>query len=69
VSRLCTSSPDPVELTTCVTPPSRAKNGELATRSRSARYGLDARSAGDVPTVPDLRAVRGSRGSLSMPKR
>ena len=40
VSRLCSSSPEPFGLTTWVTPASRAKNGELATRSRSARNGL-----------------------------
>ncbi len=48
VSRLCTSSPEPPGLITWVTPPSRAKNGELTIRSRSTRNGLLARS----PAVP-----------------
>ena len=57
VSRLCTSRPEPVGLTTCVTPPSRAKNGELAIRSRSTRNGFVARS--EVrPVPPDRRALR-----------
>src|SRR5690349_141348 len=65
VSRLCTSRPAPAGLTTCVTPASRAKNGEAAIRSRSTRNGLVARPAPDSVTH-DRRAAR---ASSSTPRR
>ncbi len=57
VSRLCSSRPPPVGLTTCVTPARRAKNGEAAIRSRSTRNGLAARPTPLSPT-PERRADR-----------
>ena len=57
VSRLCTSNPAPVGLTTWVTPASRAKNGDAAIRSRSTRNGLCARPA-PVSSTPGRRAAR-----------
>ena len=59
VSRLCTSRPAPAGLTTCVTPASRAKNGDAAIRSRSTRNGLVARPTPDSATH-DRRAARAS---------
>ena len=60
VSRLCTSRPAPPGLITWVTPPSRAKNGELTIRSRSTRNGLGARSPGATRLSPKRRWARGS---------
>src|SRR5689334_1039190 len=71
VSRLCTSRPAPAGLTTCVTPASRAKNGEAAIRSRSTRNGLAARPTPDSATH-DRRAARASSSTprrLSRPSR
>jgi hypothetical protein len=60
VSRLCSSRPLPAGLTTCVTPASRAKNGDAAIRSRSTRKGLRARPAPLSPTGERRAARAGS---------
>ena len=56
VRRLC-SSPEPLALTTWVTPPSRAKNGDATIRSRSTRNGLAARSPDPGPAGCSERRI------------